>query len=403
VTRRICLAAVLLVLSSAAGCAHVEAPRGGPEMRDTLRLAAVVPDSLAVLPGLTGPAVFQFQRRLSERGLDDAVMVSPRTSPVVVSHRGRELRVSLRGGWQPGTIYQVTVLPEIQDLWNNRLTEQVDLTFSTGPEIPATHLEGRAIDRITGRPEVGIRVEAVRAADSLVYATRTDSVGGFVLARIPEGDYQVRAFRDLNRNRTLDPFEPRDTSAARVVAPDTVDLALSVVMPDTTPPQAASARLAQGILEIQFDDFLDPEQTLIPAQVTITDTLGAVVPVERLAVGRLPAAPDTVDTLAAPPAAQQPAAPPGAAVPPRGAVAADTVAPPARLPSQTLAVEPASPLAPRMEYRIRVEGVRNVVGLTGGGEATFTTPALPPPPPPAQEPDEPEPEEPEPDEPDPDL
>jgi hypothetical protein len=356
----------------------VEAPRGGPDMRDTLRLAAVSPDSLTVVPGLGRPAVFQFARRLSERGLDDAVLVSPRTSPVVVSHRGRELRVSLREGWRPGTIYQITVLPTIQDLWNNRLDEEVFHVFSTGPEIPDTFLEGRAVDRITGRPEVGIRVEAVRAADSLVYATRTDSAGAFTLNRIPEGDYRVRAFRDLNRNRALDPFEPRDTAAARVTEADTMQLALSVVMPDTTPPRAASGRLAQGVIEVQFDDFLDPEQPLSPAQVTIADTLGNVVPIARLAVGRLPAARDTADTVAAPAArTPTPAAPrTGRAAPAPGRVAPGTPAP-ERLPSQTLAVEPATPLAPRTRYRVTVQGVRNVVGLVGGGEATVTTPAAP--------------------------
>jgi hypothetical protein len=385
------VAVALLALGSGAGCAHVEPPRGGSDMRDTLRLAAVRPDTLAVVPGLTGPAVFQFERRLSERGLDDAVMVSPRTSPVVVGHRGSELRVALREGWAPGTIYQITVLPGIQDLWNNRLDTEVSLVFSTGPAIPDTQLEGRAIDRITGRPEVGIRVEAVRAADSLVYAARTDSAGVFVLSRIPEGEYRVRAFRDVNRNRALDPFEPRDTALAAVVAPDTVTLALSVVMPDTTPPRVASARVQQGNVEIQFDDFLDPDQPLSPAQVTLTDAAGSVFAVARLAVGRLEAVRDTADTLAAPtPAAPRPPTAPAGAVaaPPRGAPGAPGD-PQRRLPSQTLTVATVTPLPPQTEVQVRVQGLRNVVGLVGGGEATLTTPA-----PPAAAPDPPDPSDP---------
>jgi hypothetical protein len=363
--------AVVPLLVAAAGCAHVEAPRGGPEMREPLTLDTVTPGSLQVVPGLRGPVAFVFGTRLSERGLNDAVLVSPRTSPVVVGHRGRELRVSLRAGWEPGQIYHVTVTPTIQDLWNNRLQQTLTHVFSTGPAIPDTRLTGAAIDRITGRPEVDIRVEAIRRADSLVYATRTDSVGGFVFAHLPEGDYRVRAFRDMNRNRELDPFEPRDTADARVAAADTASVRLSVVMPDTTPPRVASARLEQAQLQVQFDDYLDPEQALSPTQVRIVDPTGGVVAVRRLAVGRLEAEREPGEAAAPPappvPPAARPAGPPAAATPPQGP-----------LPSQTLVVEPAAPLAPGTEYRIVVEGVRNVVGLVGGGEATVTTPEAPP-------------------------
>jgi hypothetical protein len=371
-------AACLLLL--AAACAHIEAPLGGPEMRDPLGVVDVEPDSLRVVPGLRGPVVFEFERRLSERGLDDAVLVSPRTSMVVVGHRGRQLRVSLRDGWQPGQIYQITVLPAVQDLWNNRLNETVTHIFSTGPEIPDTRLVGRARDRITGRPEVDIRVEAIRAPDSLVYATRTDSAGAFVFARIPEGQYQVRAYRDLNRNRMLDPFEPRDTAPAQLAAADPVEVRLSVVMPDTTPPVVTEVQFARQIIQVQFDDYIDPEQALSPAQVQITDPTGAVVPVARLTVGRLEPAPGAAgDAPPAQPAAPAPAQPRDPAAPVEGE----------RLPSQSLEVEPAAPLAPETEYRVQVSDIRNVVGLVGGGEATFTTPAAPAPQPAPATPDAP--------------
>jgi hypothetical protein len=372
----------VLVLALAAACAHVEAPTGGADMRQPLTVTDVAPDTLAVVPGLRGPVVFSFERRLSERGLDDAVMVSPRTSPVSVSHSGRQLRVSLRGGWEPGRIYQVTVLPALQDLWNNRLEAPVTHVFSTGPAIPETRLQGLATDRITGRPEVNIRVEAIRAADSLVYATRTDSAGLFVLGRIPEGQYQVRAYRDMNRNREMEPFEPRDTAFVQLAADTAAEVRLRVVMPDTTPPQVASAALRQGNLEIRFDDHLEPEQALSPAQVRIIDPAGNLVAVRRLAVGRLDVERPAADTLPDAAPAPQPPAPAPAAPAPGGRAPA----PQERLPSQTLIVEPAQPLAPETEYRIVVEGVRNVVGLVGGGETTFTTPAAPPAQPPADAP-----------------
>jgi hypothetical protein len=352
------------------GCAHVEAPTGGPQLREPLNVTEVRPDSLAVVPDMRGPVVFSFERRLSERGLDDAVMVSPRTGPVVVSHRGRDLRVALREGWQPGRIYHVTVLPAVQDLWNNRLEASVTHVFSTGPRIPETRVSGVAVDRITARPEVDIRVEAISSPDSLVYATRTDSVGAFTLAHIPEGRYQIRAFRDMNRNREMDPFEPRDTTLAMISeAAEPEWLRLRVVTPDTTPPRVASAQMAQQRIEIRFDDHLDPDQPLAPEQVRIVGPDGRQVEVRRLFIGEPPPGQEGGDAPArtAPPAPAAEEAPPGET----------PAAPPERLPSQSLFVEPESPLQPVTRYTVVVEGVHNVVGLVGGGETQLTTPAAP--------------------------
>jgi hypothetical protein len=355
----------------AVACAHVEAPRGGPEDKTPPALVSTQPDSGAVVAGGTrGAVVFTFDERISERGVEDAVLVSPLTSPVSVGHSGSRLRVSLRQGWQAGHVYHVTLLPGLADLFGNRTTTPVRLVFSTGPAIPDTELGGTAIDRITGKPEVGARIEAILAADSTVYALPSDSAGRFDFAQIPEGDYLVRGYRDLNRNRTLDAFEPNDTARVRVAVGEPATVRLSVVAPDTTPPEVKEARVANGIVEVVFDDYLDPAQSFAAGTVRLFGPGGASVAIARTAVGRLAprdtARTDTLrtDTLRADTAATR-----------RAAAPRDTTA--AALPSQTLAIEPVAPLVPGAEYRVVVEGARNVVAHHGGGEATITVPAAP--------------------------
>ena len=333
-----------IVVFSLGACAHIEPPPGGPQDSIPPALILTRPDTLAVVPNFTGPAALVFEDRLSERGIEDAILISPLTSAPNIDHRGSEIRVSLRRGWQPGRIYQITVLPGLQDLWNNRIRQPTTLTFSTGPPIPDTRVTGRVLDRVTGRAEVGTRVEAILRPDSLVYATATDSAGAFTFARIPAGTYSVRAFRDINRNRSLDSYEANDTALALVQAgaTDTAAIRLAVLPPDSTPPALASAQAADSIVELRFDDFLDPAQVLSTAQVQISGPGGQGVPVTAVRPGGgAGAAPDTAQ----------------------------------RLPSQTLLVQPAAPLAPAAEYRIRVEGVRNLRGLLGGGETTMKTPA----------------------------
>lgn len=369
---------LMLVLS---GCAHIEPPTGGPPDRTAPRLLLTRPDTLSVVPTWNGAVTFVFSERISEQRVEEAVMVSPRTSPVEVSHRGDQIRVDLRRGWQPGVIYHVLIQRVIQDLFNNRLAEPVALVFSTGPEIPNTATSGVVIDRITARPDTSVRVEAIRRADSLVYAAPVDSAGGFTIAKIPEGDYLLRAYRDLNRNRALDPFEASDTSSATVAIGDTSRVSLSVVLPDTTPPRTASAALAaEGRVEVKFDDYLDPAQEIAPANVRIIAPDSTLVAVAAVRVGTGAAA---TDTAAVPPAAQPvtPRLPPFVAAPGRPG-------PLGPVPAQTLSIDLASEarLAPATRYLIRIVGVRNVVGLSGDAEVELTTPAPPPPAPPPTSP-----------------
>ena len=342
-------------------------------------LLEVRPESLAVLPGGTEePVVFVFDERISEQGVEDAVMVSPRTSPVQVDHSRNRIRVSLRGGWEAGQIYQIEVRPELQDLWNNRLTEPLTVVFSTGPPIPDTRLAGTVEDRITGQPEMGVRVEAIRTADSLVYATATDSVGFFSLSRIPTGEYRVRAYQDASRDRALDPFEPRDTAAVAVTGDDSARVELAILAPDSTAPVLTAAELADSMtVHLTFDDYLDPTQRRSPSQFAVLGPDGGVVPIARAAVGEL-ALRDTVapiDSVLPPP-------PDTAAVPPSPAEMArpgQQQGAPEPLPSQRVIIELAAPLPPDTEYRVTARDVRNLVGLAGGGDASFTTPAEPSP------------------------
>jgi hypothetical protein len=345
VPRISCGAALLLAVGA---CAHVQAPPGGPEDLTPPAVLTTRPAPQAVVPRYDGPVVFVFDERISERGVQEAVMVSPRTSPVDVRPGRDEIRVSLRRGWEPGLIYHVTLRPEIRDLFNNQIPEPFQLVFSTGPEIPETRVVGRVADRITGRLQRDARVEAIRLVDSLVYAVPTDTAGRFDLSRIPEGEYQIRAFPDLNRTRMLEPFEPRDSAFVAVTADEPVELTLRILLPDTTPPVLASATLRESLIHLEFDDHLDPEQAVDTAQVTVTGADGDRVPLVDVWVGAPAAA---ISTL------------PGTGP----------------LPSRNLVVElPASfALEPDAEYEVVVERVLNLHGLPGGGRAALRTPPAP--------------------------
>ncbi|MEX2584446.1 MAG: Ig-like domain-containing protein [Gemmatimonadota bacterium] len=347
-------AVVIAAVAIGSACAHVEPPPGGPDDTTPPAVLTVRPDAGAVVPGHEGPVVFVFDERISERSIEDAVSVSPRTSAVEVRHGRDEIRVSLRRGWEPGTIYHVGIASDVQDLFNNRLAAPIRLVFSTGPEIPETEISGGVIDRISGAVQRDVRVEAIRT-DSLVYATAADSSGAFVIEQFPEGEYVVRAFRDLNGNRALDDFEARDSALVTVSAGDSPDVRLRIVEADSTPPEPHTAEAREGRIRIEFDDYLDPEQEMQAVTVSVTGG-GESLPVGAVSIGEPPPAPaDTVQS----PAGPEPL--------------------PSTRPSQTVFVElgEAADLVPGTEYEVVIGGIANIVGIRGGGVVTFSVPEEP--------------------------
>jgi hypothetical protein len=366
-------------------CARSLPPTGGEPDRTPPQVVATTPEPLSVVERFEGPVVFRFDERLSERNVEGSVIVSPSTGEVEVSKAGRELRVTIEGGWRAGVVYRVMLAPGIRDLFNNERRTPVDLVFSTGPGIMNTAFGGLISDRITGRPEPQAMVEATRRIDSLVYVAAVDSLGFFAYRNLPLGIYNLVAYADRNRNRTRDTSEPM--AGPRVVTlnteRDTVDLDLALIPFDTTPARLLRAE-GRDSLQVRLftDDYLEPEAPLDRIEVsmiTLPDSEAVEGPfrlvradsfaslmrarTDSLRMDSLRAAAAAGDTLAqkaldapAPPPFQPPAGPgPPGALPSIGPA-----------PFQELVLVPPQPLAPG-GYSVTVSNLLNVSRRPGGG------------------------------------
>jgi len=436
-------ARALIMLLSVAGvglvgaCARQGAPPGGPEDRRPPVVVATEPDTFAVLTeSFDGPVVFRFDERISERPstgtLDEAVLVSPHTGDVRVSHGRSTIEVKLDGGFEPGKVYRVTLLPVIKDMFNNAMMDPVDLVFSTGGEIVPSAVAGEAWNRITGSGMDGLVVTAT-TADSTVYLARTDTGGIYAFRYLVPGAYRLTAFEDRNRNGVVDPSESRGTRTDTLNGPDTLITDIPVLQPDTTPAHLASATMLDSIHALLlFDDYLDPgsptsaiavriswggtdvgvvgrvfqefEYTAYAEQVreaiarrdsirqaeaarardtmtvpdttaprdtttVVRDTVGAAPPARRLRIAQ-PRKPEGPPELPAEPGATRP----------RGATReAPAVGPDGEpLPGRRLVAQLRVPLLPDTTYQVTVQGAVNINGLVDGGGETdlvWTPPA----------------------------
>src|SRR5690606_34038561 len=189
----------------------------------------------------------------------DAVVVSPLTSELRVERGRSELRIWLRGGWEPDRIYHVVVQPVVQDLFGNLMTEPLEVVFSTGPAIPQTAVAGLVTDRLTGKPAAGAWIAAVREPGSVEYGAVSDTGGLFALRHLPPGAYQVRAFVDLNRDREPSFREAQDSTTFELAEGDTAVVPLVLLAPDTTPANIIRAEARDSLhVRVHLDDHLDP-------------------------------------------------------------------------------------------------------------------------------------------------
>ena len=123
IARRIAASCLAIALASA--CARTGAPPGGPRDDAPPQVIAVRPEPMSTIEPTDRPVVIEFEERISERGVEDAIYVSPATGSVDVSQGRRDIEVRIAGGWQPGRVYRVVVEPKIRDLFDNEIPRPI--------------------------------------------------------------------------------------------------------------------------------------------------------------------------------------------------------------------------------------------------------------------------------------
>ena len=388
------LAAALAALALA--CARPGTPSGGPADRRPPVVVEAEPAPLARVDDPSARVRFRFSERISERParglLDDAVMVSPLTGAVRVQHGSEELEVTIAGGLQPGLVYRVTVLPVIVDLFSNRMTDPFEIVFSTGGELNQNAVAGQAVDRITGRPVADALVALLPASpvpDTVRYLARTDQGGLFFFRYVPPERFSLVAFEDRNRNLTPDPSETQGSRGVLVPASDTLLTDVTLIAPDTTPPQLIRVEVTDSTtLRLVFTDYLDPaevERAVVSVAPLDGDdpapSVTRVLHPETLQTVRdsLAAARDSADGDAARPAGRVPGTGRTVTIPgqERGGLPGGIP-----LPRQELIATLSAPLVVERSYVVTATRVINVYDAQfGGGQDTIVRPAQPPPPP----------------------
>ena len=244
------------------GCATMQQPPGGPPDYDAPIVLAITPDSGAVVEGFDDELEIQFNEVIDERsgsGLENLVLLSPRSEELDVSWKRSRVTVKPKGGWRENVIYHLTLLPGIADLRNNRLDSGRTVVFSTGGEIPNTHIDGTVLDWESGRAAPRALIEAILLPDSLVYVSSADSIGDFRVSFLSPGPYLIVATIDQNNNRRRDPREVFDSAFVRLDS--TVSQVLWAFAHDTVGPRISEVSDIDSVtIKVDFGQKLAPEE-----------------------------------------------------------------------------------------------------------------------------------------------
>ena len=382
--------AVGLLGLTALACARPGTPGGGPQDQRPPVVIQADPAPQAMVTDPSTRVRFRFSERISERPargtLDDAVVVSPATGAVRVDHGSETLDVAIEGGFRPGLVYRVTVLPVIEDMFGNEMTDPFELVFSTGAELTENAIAGQVLDRINGEPVPDAMVllhPTVPVPDTLVHLARSDDEGLFFFRYVPEGRYSMVAFQDRNRDLVTDPSEPRGRRGVLITPEDTLIIDVAVLEPDTSAAELLRAEVEDSTtLRLIFTDYLDPGREGRVSAGLVGPDGGAAPAVTRVLH---PVAWDALrDSIAAAADSVAPADDPASRVPGPG----QTVSVPGQergglpagvpLPRRELIALLAGPLEVGRTYEVTTTTVVNVNGvLLGGGKASVTRPPAP--------------------------
>ena len=388
---------VLIIGSAAAGCARPQAPRGGAVPETPLRVIETVPANLSVVDGFEGSVLLRFDRTVSDRltqgAAIDAVIVSPAAGELEVEASGETIEISMEGGFPAGAIYQITLLARFRDRYQNEMAGPFNLFFSTGPALEPNLIAGLVSDRLTFEPVEEARLDAALGDGGVVRTVVTDSTGVFSVPYLSEGVYSLVAYDDTNRDGEPGFGEDQDSVSVTVALGDTLIITdIELLARDTTSAVLDEVQALDSIaVAATLDDFLDPDESLVPIEATVSAEDGDAIEVvevlhrwqwdERRAEATAAAASVVdLDTVSADPT-PAPVAP----------APADGDTGPV-LPARELVLVLGSSVLPEVPYQVELSGVRNIRGLPGGGGTAelVWSPPQPPPPAEADDPDDPD-------------
>lgn len=281
-----CLIGVVFLMFAFHSCARMGAPTGGPEDKEPPTVVIVSPgaDSSGV-PTDFAPISVTFSEPVKRQEAQKFVRIVPDPGLRETSWKGTTLRISPIDELREEITYRVVVDKGIHDLHGVISSKTFESYFSTGKRFSPGKVEGLVERGDTAVTEAVILIRST-VDTSLVFSSRADSSGRYVVPYLPLGEFNVLVFKDENRNSRYDYTREygADTLVSLIFEPVTVNFKL--LLADTTAPQLTAVEMLDSLgVRAVFDDQLDTTVVLRNSMVLLRtpDSTGVPLTVDSLA------------------------------------------------------------------------------------------------------------------------
>ena len=201
-------------------CANIVPPTGGP--RDTLapRLKESIPANGST--NVAGSTVtFVFDEYIQTENLRSGVLITPfEGDNYTASARKNKLTVTFNKPLRPNTTYTISFEKAVKDITEGNFSDNIRLSFSTGPAIDSLKLEGKVINASDNKPAEGVLVMLFPPEDTAflqrsrpLYFAKTAASGEYSIGNLPHAQFRVAALKDENGNFVSD--KPSELAGVR--------------------------------------------------------------------------------------------------------------------------------------------------------------------------------------------
>lgn len=192
-------------------CASPGSLTGGP--RDTIPPIRLYSNPEHKTTNYTGKTILmEYDERIKTAKIKDQLIITPLIqSKYEYTIKKNTIKLTFEDSFLDSTTYTLNFRESIQDITESNPTKDNKFTFSTGSYIDSMSITGYVKELLTYDTLLQVTVGLFKAKDTInifngspYYFTELEDDGSFLIENIKNGRYLLYAFKDANKNLTLE-------------------------------------------------------------------------------------------------------------------------------------------------------------------------------------------------------
>lgn len=223
----------------------------------------------------------QFDEYIKLNNPKEEIIITPRLlGEFEIKMKKNRVIIQIEDTLLSNTTYTINFREGIQDLNEANSPENLQLSFSTGDYLDSLSLSGNVHHLLTNSPGENITISLYDAKDTLdifnsppIYITKSASSGDFTFNNLKNGEYNIYAISDKNKNMQLESKNEAYAYLDKSLHIDSnfIDIKLPLISLDVTPLELQSSRTRGHYFVIKYNKYVSSfrlndlnDQTEIP-------------------------------------------------------------------------------------------------------------------------------------------